>query len=205
MRDIVGLYLNPPERALVLCVDEKSQIQAWHRSQPLLPMRPGQAERRSHDYVRHGTTSLFAALDVKTGQVIGQCHRRHRAKEFRKFLQTLEANVPADLQLHLILDNYGTHKTPAVRRWLASHPRFHTHFTPTSASWLNLVERWFALLTEKRIRRGSFRSTRALETAIHEFLAIHNRQPKPSVWTKTADEILENLVRFCKRTYNSGH
>jgi transposase/transposase-like protein len=205
VRDIVGLYLNPPDRALVLCVDEKSQIQALNRTQPLLPMRSGQVERRSHDYVRHGTTSLFAALDVKTGKVIGQCHRRHRAKEFRQFLQTVEANVPAELEVHLILDNYGTHKTPAIRRWLASHPRFHPHFTPTSASWLNLVERWFALLTEKRIRRGTFLSTRALEIAIQEFLDIHNQQPKPFVWTKTADEILESLARFCKRTSNSGH
>jgi len=205
VRDIVGLYLNPPDRALVLCVDEKSQIQALNRTQPLLPMRPGQVERRSHDYVRHGTTSLFAALDVKTGKVIGQCHRRHRAKEFRHFLQTVEANVPAELEVHLILDNYGTHKTPAIRRWLASHPRFHMHFTPTSASWLNLVERWFALLTEKRIRRGTFLSTRALETAIQEYLDLHNEQPKPFVWTKTADEILETLAHFCKRTSNSVH
>ena len=205
VRDIVGLYLNPPDRALVLCVDEKSQIQALNRRQPLLPMRPGQAERRSHDYVRHGTTSLFAALDVKTGKVIGQCHRRHRAQEFRHFLQKLDGTVPAQLQVHLILDNYGTHKTPAIQRWLASHPRFHMHFTPTSASWLNLVERWFALLTEKRIRRGSFVSTRALEAAIAEFLEMHNQEPKPFVWTKTADEILETLAHFCQRTSNSAH
>jgi transposase len=205
VRDIVGLYLNPPDRALVLCVDEKSQIQALNRTQPLLPMRPGQVERRSHDYVRHGTTSLFAALDVKTGKVIGECHRRHRAKEFRQFLQTVEANVPAALAVHLILDNYGTHKTPAIRRWLASHPRFHTHFTPTSASWLNLVERWFGLLTDKRIRRGTFYSTRGLEQAIQEYLALNNQQPKPFVWTKTADEIFASLAHFCKRTCNSGH
>jgi transposase len=205
VRDIVGLYLNPPDRALVLCVDEKSQIQALNRAQPLLPMRPGQIERRSHDYVRHGTTSLFAALDMKTGKVIGECHRRHRGQEFRQFLQTVEAHVPTDLEVHLILDNYGTHKTPAIRRWLASHPRFHTHFTPTSASWLNMVERWFALLTEKRIRRGTFYSTRALEMAIQEFLDIHNQQPKPFIWTKTADEIFESLAHFCKRTCNSGH
>jgi transposase len=205
VRDIVGLYMNPPDRALVLCLDEKSQIQALDRTQPLLPMRPGQVERRSHDYVRHGTTSLFAALDVKTGKVIGQCHRRHRAKEFRNFLQTVNANVPAELEIHLILDNYGTHKTPAIRRWLASHPRFQTHFTPTSASWLNLVERWFALLTTKRIRRGTFHSTCALEKAIQEFLDVHNQQPKPFVWTKTADEIFESLAHFCKRTLNSGH
>ena len=205
VRDIVGLYLNPPERALVLCADEKSQIQALQRSQPLLPMRPGQIERRTHDYVRHGTTSLFAALNAKTGKVIAECHRRHRAQEFRKFLQTIDRNVPATLAIHLILDNYGTHKTLAIRRWLARHPRFHLHFTPTGASWLNLVERWFALLTEKRIRRGSFTSTHALEQAIEEFLDVHNQQPKPFVWTKTADEILESLAHFCQRTSNSGH
>ena len=158
VRDIVGLYLNPPDRALVLCVDEKSQIQALDRTQPLLPMRPGQAERRSHDYKRHGTTSLFAALDVKTGAVIGECHRRHRSSEFRKFLDTIEQSVPAALDVHLILDNYGTHKTTTIRNWLAKRPRFHVHFTPTSASWINLVERWFATLTEKQIRRGTHRS-----------------------------------------------
>jgi transposase len=203
VRDIVGLYMNPPDRALVLCVDEKSQIQALNRTQPLLPMRPGQVERRTHDYVRHGTTSLFAALDVKTGKIIGECHRRHRAKEFRQFLQTVDANVPAQLDIHLVLDNYGTHKTPAIRRWLASHPRFHTHFTPTSASWLNMVERWFALLTQKRIRRGTFSSTRALEAAIREFVDVHNQQRRPFVWTKTADQIFESLAHFCKRTSNS--
>lgn len=205
VRDIVGLYMNPPDRAVVLCADEKSQIQALNRSQPLLPMRPGQVERRTHDYVRHGTTSLFAALDTKTGKVIGECHRRHRAIEFRKFLQTVDTNVPAELEVHLILDNYGTHKTPAIRRWLKSHPRFQAHFTPTGASWLNLVERWFALLSEKRIRRGSFVSTRALEQAIQEFLHLNNQQPKPFVWTKTADEIFESLSHFCKRTSNSLH
>ncbi len=203
VRDIVGLYLNPPDRALVLCVDEKSQIQALHRTQPLLPMRPGQVERRTHDYVRHGTTSLFAALNAKTGKVIAECHRRHRAREFRKFLQTIASSVPRSLEIHLILDNYGTHKTPAIRRWLVAHPRFHVHFTPTGASWLNLVERWFALLTDKRIRRGSFSSVRGLEQAIEEFLNLHNQQPRPFVWTKTADEILENLARFCMRTSNS--
>lgn len=203
VRDIVGLYMNPPERAVVLCADEKSQIQALNRAQPLLPMRPGQVERRTHDYVRHGTTSLFAALDAKTGKVIGECHRRHRALEFRKFLQTVDANVPAELEVHLILDNYGTHKTPAIRRWLMGHPRFQVHFTPTGASWLNLVERWFALLSQKRIRRGSFVSTRSLEQAIEEFLHLNNQQPKPFVWTKTADEIFENLSHFCKRTSNS--
>lgn len=205
VRDVVGLYLNPPEKALVLAVDEKSQIQALDRSQPLLPMRPGQAERRTHDYVRHGTTSLFAALDVASGRVIGQLHRRHRSIEFAKFLDTIDANVPPQLDVHLILDNYGTHKTPRIRRWLLRHPRFHLHFTPTGASWLNLVERWFAMLTQKQIKRGVHRSTRELETAIRNFLAVHNEDPKPFVWTKTADEILESVARFCKRISDSGH
>src|SRR5499433_2355773 len=172
VRDIAGLYINPPDHALVLCVDEKSQIQALDRTQPLLPMRPGQAERRSHDYTRHGTTSLFAALDVQTGTVVGECHRRHRSIEFRKFLDTIETTVPADLDVHLILDNYGTHTTALIRRWLAKRRRFHLHFTPTGASWLNLVERWFALLTEKQLRRGVHRSTRELETAIQHYLAL---------------------------------
>jgi transposase len=205
VRDIVGLYLDPPDKALVLCVDEKSQIQALDRTQPLLPLRPGQVERRTHDYVRHGTTSLFAALAVKSGTIIGQCHRRHRAIEFRKFLDRIEAEVPATLDVHLILDNYGTHKAPRIRRWLARHPRFHLHFTPTGASWMNLVERWFATLTEKQIRRGAHRSTRELEGAITRFLAITNEQPKPFIWTKTADEILESVARFCHRISNSGH
>ena len=205
VRDIVGLYLNPPDRALVLCVDEKSQIQALDRTQPLLPMRPGQPERRSHDYVRHGTTSLFAALDAKSGQVIGQLHRRHRAKEFRQFLDTIDAAVPAALDVHLILDNYGTHKTPMIHRWLARRPRFHLHFTPTSASWLNLVERWFALLTEKQIRRSTHRSTRTLEAAIRAYIALSNTAPKPFVWTKTADEILASVARFCRRISGTGH
>jgi transposase len=205
VRDVVGLYLNPPERALVLAVDEKSQIQALDRSQPLLPMRPGQAERRTHDYVRHGTTSLFAALDVASGHVIGQLHRRHRSVEFCKFLDTIDANVPAALDVHLILDNYGTHKTPRIRRWLVRHPRFHLHFTPTGASWLNLVERWFALLTQKQIKRAAHRSTRELEAAIRQYLAVYNEDPKPFVWTKTADQILESVARFCKRISDSGH
>lgn len=172
VRDIVGLYLNPPDRALVLCVDEKAQIQALDRTRPLLPMRPGQVERRTHDYVRHGTTSLFAALDAQTGTVIGQCHQRHRSIEFRKFLDTVEARVPAELDVHLILDNYGTHKTALIQRWLAKRPRFHVHFTPTSASWLNLVERWFGLLTEKQIRRGAHTSTRDLEATIYRYLEV---------------------------------
>ena len=205
VRDIVGLYLAPPDKALVLCVDEKAQIQALDRSQPLLPMRPGQIERRTHDYRRHGTTSLFAALDVKTGAVIGECHRRHRSREFRHFLDTIDARVPPELAVHLVLDNYGTHKTAVIRRWLAKRPRFHLHFTPTGASWLNLVERWFGLLTEKQLRRGVHRSTHELETAIQRYLAVHNEDPKPFVWTKTADDILESVVRFCRRTSDSGH
>jgi transposase len=205
VRDIVGLYLNPPDHALVLCVDEKSHIQALERTAPVLPMRPGQAERRGHDYLRHGTTTLFAALDAKTGKVIGELHRRHRSTEFRKFLDTIEANVPPDLDVHLILDNYGTHKTSPIQRWLLKRPRFHVHFTPTSASWLNLVERWFAALTEKQIRRGSFRSTRELETAIRAFLDHHNTQPRPFVWTKSADAILDSIARYCRRINDSGH
>ncbi len=205
VRDIVGLYLAPPDKALVLCVDEKTQIQALDRSQPLLPMRPGQAERRTHDYVRHGTTSLFAALDVKSGRVVGDFHARHRSVEFRKFLDCIDAAVPAGLDAHLILDNYGTHKTPLIHRWLARHPRFHVHFTPTGASWLNLAERWFAALTQKQIRRGVHRSTRDLEEAIRRYIEITNGRPKPFVWTKTADEILASVGRFCKLIYDSGH
>ena len=205
LRDIVGLYLHPPERAVVLCVDEKAQVQALDRSQPVLPMRPGQAERRTPDYLRHGTTNLFAALDYKAGTVIGEFHRRHRALEFRSFLETIDTAVPAKFELHLILDNYGTHKTPAIKRWLLRHPRFHLHFTPTSTSWLNLVERWFAALTEKQLRRGAHRSTRELEDAIRHYLELSNRNPKAFIWTKTADQILESLARFCKRISNSGH
>jgi transposase len=205
VRDIVGLYLDPPDRAMVLCVDEKSQIQALDRTAPLLPMRPGQIERRTHDYIRHGTTSLFAALDVKSGTVIGECRRRHRALEFRAFLQRIDDVIDEDLELHLVLDNLSTHKTPAIKRWLLKHPRFHLHFTPTSSSWINLVERWFALLTEKQIRRGVHRSSRALEAAIETFIATSNENPKPFVWTKSADEILASVGRFCRRTSDSGH
>ena len=205
VRDIVGLYLNTPDKALVLCADEKSQVQALDRTQPLLPMRPGQIERHTHDYVRHGTTSLFAALDVKSGEIIGECHRRHRAIEFRKFLDTIDAAVPASLDVHLILDNYSTHKTPAIHRWLVRNPRFHLHFTPTSASWINMVERRFALLTEKQIRRGVHRSTRELEQAIMEFVSVNNHNPKPFVWSKTADEILSSVARFCQRISHPGH
>jgi len=205
VRDIVGLYLDPPDRALVLCVDEKSQIQALDRTAPLLPMRPGQIERRTHDYARHGTTTLFAALDAKTGELIGQTQARHRSVEFRKFLDTIERNVPPEMDIHLILDNYGTHKTQLIRDWLAKRPRFHLHFTPTSASWLNLVERWFALLTEKQLRRGVHRSNKELETAIHTYIQHHNKDPKPFIWHKTADQILDSVARFCVRTSDSGH
>jgi transposase len=200
VRDIVGLYLAPPERALVLCVDEKSQIQALDRTQPLLPMRPGQVERRSHDYVRHGTLSLFAALDVATGKVIGKCFARHRGREFLKFLREIETNVPTDLDVHLVMDNYGTHRTPAIRRWLARHPRWHVHFTPTSASWINQVERFFADLTERQIRRGVHRSTRQLERAIRSYIDAVNDDPKPFRWTKSADDILASIKRFCIAT-----
>lgn len=201
VRDIVGLYMNPPQHALVLCVDEKSQIQALDRTAPLLPMRPGQAERRTYDYKRHGTTSLFAALDVKTGKVIGEIKRRHRSIEFRKFLDQIDAQTPPDLDVHLIMDNYGTHKTPIIRSWLAKRPRYHVHFTPTYGSWLNLVERWFAELTTKQIRRGVHRSVAELERAIRAFLDVHNEEPKPFVWTKTADEILASIARFAQRTH----
>jgi transposase len=203
VRDIAGLYMNPPDHALVFCVDEKSQIQALDRTQPMLPMRPGQLERRTHDYKRHGTTSLFAALDLKTGRVIGQLHRRHRSQEFRRFLDTIEANVPADLDVHIVLDNYGTHKTALIRNWFAKRPRFHLHFTPTYGSWINLVERWFAEITNKRIRRGIFRSVKELEAAIREYLDIHNERPKPFVWTKTADEILASMARYAQRTHST--
>jgi transposase len=205
VRDIVGLYMDPPERAVVLCCDEKSQIQALDRTQPLLPMRPGQAERRTHDYKRYGTTSLFAALNYATGEVTGRCFRRHRTVEFKKFLDLIDNRVPHELDIHLILDNYGTHKTALIHRWLLKRPRFHLHFTPTSASWLNLVERWFAELTNKRIRRGSFRSTFQLEQAINTYLDTYNTDPRPFIWTKTADQILETIKKYCELTYNSVH
>lgn len=205
VRDIVGLYLDPPLKAMVLCVDEKSQIQALDRTQPILPLAPGLPERRTHDYMRHGTTTLFAALDVATGEVIGELHRRHRSSEFLAFLRTIEANVPADLDIHLVMDNYGTHKTPKVKSWFARHPRFHVHFTPTSASWINQVERWFAELTEKQIRRGTHRSTRQLEQAIRNYLARYNDDPKPFAWIKSVDDILASIERFCMRISNSAH
>lgn len=191
VRDVVGLYMNPPDHALVLCVDEKPQIQATARTAPVLPMRPGQAERVSHGYVRHGTTDLFAALDVKTGTVIGSCKGQHRSLEFRSFLDEVEAAVPADLDVHLILDNLRTHKTPLIHVWLLKRPRWHLHFTPTSASWLNLVEGWFALLTKRRLQRGVFTSTEQLEAAIHNYIEQTNATPKPFVWTKSADDILQ--------------
>jgi transposase len=201
VRDVVGLYVSPPAHAVVLCVDEKSQIQALDRSQPMLPMRPGQPTRRSHDYTRHGTTSLFAALDIASGRVIGKCYPRHRAAEFRKFLDEIEANVPRDLEVHLVMDNYATHKTKLIRDWLARRPRWHVHLTPTSSSWLNQVERFFALLTERQIRRGIHRSVAALHAAITGFIDQHNADPKPFRWTKSADDILASIERFC--VYNA--
>lgn len=203
VRDVVGLYISLPERAIVLCVDEKSQIQALDRSQPMLPMRPGQPARRSHDYKRRGTTSLFAALDIATGQVIGECFARHRATEFRRFLDEIEANVPQKLDVHLVMDNYATHKTPLIRNWLAKRPRWHVHLTPTGASWLNQVERFFALITERKIRRGIYRSVAALRADIRSFLKHHNADPKPFKWTKSADHILASIERFCLR--NTSH
>jgi transposase len=205
VRDVVGLYLNPPERAVVLCVDEKSQIQALDRTAPILPMLPGTPERATHDYKRAGTSSLYAALDITTGQVIGSLHARHRAIEFKKFLQTLDCEVPAELDVHVILDNSSTHKTPAVKKWLLAHPRFVLHFTPTSSSWLNLVERWFAELTNKKLRRGAHRSVRELNTDIRAWIETWNENPRPYVWTKTTDQILETISRYCNRTTASGH
>jgi transposase len=199
VRDVVGLYMSPPDRAIVLCVDEKSQIQALDRSQPILPMRPGQAARRTHDYKRHGTTSLFAALDIATGTVIGKCYGRHRAREFRKFLDEIESNVPDQLDVHVVMDNYATHKTPLIRNWLAKRPRWHVHLTPTGASWLNQVERFFALITERKIRRGVHRSVHALRADILAFIKAHNADPKPFRWTKSANDILASIERFCRR------
>jgi transposase len=205
VRDVVGLYMSPPDRALVLCLDEKPQIQAVERTAPSVPMRPGQVERHTHDYRRHGTTDLFAALDVKAGTVIGACKERHRAVEFRAFLDQVEAAVPADLDVHLVVDNAATHKTKLVRDWLVKRPRWHLHFTPTSASWLNLVEVWFALLTRRRLQRGVFTSTADLEAAIEDYIDQTNADPKPFVWTKSADTILASVGRFCERISNSDH
>ena len=203
--DVVGLYHNPPEKAVVLCTDEKSQVQALDRSQPVLPMMPGMPERRSHDYVRHGTTSLFAAFNIADGAVIGELHRKHRAVEFKKFLTTIDKTVPKDLDVHLVCDNYGTHKTPAIKAWLASHPRFHMHFTPTGSSWINQVERWFGFLTDQMIRRGVHKSVVALEKDIREWVKNWNEDPKPFVWRKTAEEILDSLARYCERISGAGH
>jgi transposase len=200
VRDIVGLYLNPPTHAAVFCVDEKPQIQALDRTQPLLPMQPGQVERRTHDYKRYGTTTLFAALNAKTSDVITQFHQRHRSAQFREFLGLIDAQVPRSLDVHIIMDNYSTHKTPLIRKWFARRPRFHVHFTPTYGSWLSLVERWFAELTNKQIRRGAFRSVPQLKAAIQEFIDAHQVNPKPFVWTKSADEILASIARFAQRT-----
>jgi transposase len=207
VRDVVGLYMSPPENAIVLSIDEKSQVQALDRTQPLLPMTPGQAERGTHDYVRNGTTSLFAALNVATGKVIGKCYKRHRSQEFLKFLKEVDSQVTREpgVQIHIIMDNYGTHKTGSVKRWFERHPEYHLHFTPTSGSWLNQVERFFAEITEKWIRRGVFRSVAALEKAIMEYLAAHNENPKPFVWTAGADLILDRVKRVCERISNSGH
>jgi transposase len=205
VKDICGLYLNPPERAVVLCVDEKSQIQALDRSQPILPLLPGTPERASHDYKRHGTSSLYAALDLATGKVIGSLHNRHRAIEFHKFLQTIDQQVPRDLDVHIVLDNSSTHKTPKIKRWLAAHPRFHLHFTPTSSSWLNLVERWFAELTNKKLRRGAHRSARALNADIRAWIETWNENPRPYVWTKSAERILESIANYCQRINPTGH
>jgi transposase len=205
VRDIVGLYLNPPERAVVLCVDEKSRIQALDRTAPILPMLPGVPQRATHDYKRHGTSSLYAALNITTGKVIGRLHSRHRAVEFKQFLRTLDREVPADLDVHVILDNSSTHKTPPIKRWLLAHPRFVLHFTPTSSSWLNLVERWFAELTNKKLRRSAHTSVRQLNHDIRSWINTWNDDPRPYVWTKTADQILESISTYCRRITNSGH
>jgi len=205
VHDIVGLYLNPPERAVVLCVDEKSQIQALDRTAPILPMLPGVPERATHDYKRHGTSSLYAALDLSTGKVLGALHARHRAIEFKRFLNTIDREVPAGLDVHIVLDNSSTHKTPAIKKWLLAHPRFQLHFTPTSSSWLNLVERWFAELTTKLLKRGTHRSVTALNNDIRAWMNTWNDDPRPYVWTKTADQILDSIRRYCDRINDSGH
>jgi transposase len=203
--DVVGLYIDPPEAAIVLCVDEKSQIQALSRSQPAFPMMPGMPERRTHDYVRHGTTSLFAAFNIADGTVISALHRRHRAIEFRKFLARIDAEVPEGLDVHLVCDNYGTHKTPAINAWLARHPRFHMHFTPTGSSWINQVERWFAYLTDDLIRRGSHTSVQTFEADVRDWVRTWNDDPKPFIWTKTAEQILDSLGRLISRINGAGH
>ncbi len=203
--DVVGLYHHPPEKAVVLCTDEKSQVQALDRSQPVLPMMPGMPERRTHDYARHGTTTLFAAFNVGDGSVIGELHRRHRATEWLKFLATIDKAVPDELDIHLICDNYRTHKTPAVKAWLAARPRFHVHFTPTGSSWINQVERWFGYLTSQLLRRGVHRSVQSLEKDVREWIEQWNTEPRPFVWRKTAEEILDSLARYCRRISDAGH
>ena len=203
--DVVGLYHNPRQRAVVLCVDEKSQMQALDRSQPVLPMMPGMPERRSHDYARHGVTSLFAAFNIADGTVISEIHRRHRAVEFKKFLVTIDKAVPAELDVHLVCDNYATHKTPAINDWLAAHPRFHPHFTPTGSSWINQVERWFGFLTDQLLRRGVHKSVQTLEKEVHAWIKNWNEDPKPFVWKKTAEEILDSLARYIARISGAGH
>jgi transposase len=205
VRDVVGLYLNPPDAAVVLCVDEKTQIQALDRTAPVFPLLPGTPERRTHDYVRNGTTNLYAALDVASGNVISDLTPRHRAEEFRRFLNLIDRNVPADLDVHVVVDNNATHKTPSIQRWLVRHPRFTLHFTPTYSSWLNLVERWFAELTQKWLKRGTHHSTRDLVASIRTWIQLWNDEPKPFVWHKTADEILDNLANYCQRISDSGH
>jgi transposase len=205
VRDVVGLYLDPPEKAVVLCVDEKSQVQALDRSQPVLPMMPGMPERRTHDYKRNGITSLFAALDMASGKVIGSIHRRHRSVEYRKFLARIDKAVPAELDVHIICDNYATHKTDIIQKWLAAHPRFHVHFIPTGSSWLNMVERWFGELTTKLLQRGVHKSVQSLEKDIRGWIETWNENPRPYVWTKTADEILDSITAFCQRTSGAGH
>lgn len=205
VRDIVGLYLNPPDKTMVLCVDEKSQIQALDRTQPMLPMGLGYVEGVTHDYVRHGTTTLFAALDIATGQVLTSCKNRHRHQEYLQFLKQVDANVPSDLAIHLVVDNYATHKHPRVKRWLAAHPRYQVHYTPTYASWLNQVEIWFNIITQRAIRRGTFRSVKALVSKIDQFVSQYNRDSHPFVWTATADSILEKVKRLCQRISGTGH
>ncbi len=203
VRDVVGLYMSPPDNAVVLCVDEKSQIQALERTQLVLPMMPGVSQRRTPGYLRHGTTTLFAALDLITGKVLGKCYRLHRAKEFIAFLNRIDAAVPQELDVHIVMDNYATHRTPKVRAWFKKRPRFHAHFTPTYSSWLNLVERWFAELTERQLRRSSHRSTLALERDIRDFIQAHNDDPKPYIWTKSADQILASVARYAARVHDA--
>jgi transposase len=203
--DVVGLYHNPPDKAVVLCVDEKSQVQALDRSQPVLPMMPGMPERRTHDYARHGVTSLFAAFNIADGTVISELHRRHRHQEFLKFLKRIDKNVPAVLDVHLVCDNYGTHKTPAIQDWLARHPRFHVHFTPTGSSWINQVERWFGYLTDQKIRRGAHKSVQSLEAGIRDWIENWNQNPRPFAWTKTAEEILNSLAEYLSRISGATH